>query len=163
MALDANTFGTGAAIWAPLAIAAAWWSGRGLRLGVAAFVLLGAGMWTSGSRTALAVFVTGTAGVVIAALQARGMWRPGIARAAAAAAVLVTLLAMAIVPRDYESTTAVGRAFARLPQFEVGEMRRFANELWNRFDYGAAASKMIAEHPLTGIGVGARQKGAHSQ
>jgi hypothetical protein len=155
LALDANTFGTGAAIWGPLAIAAAWWSGRHLRLGVAAFALLGAGMWMSGSRTALVVFTTGAAGVGIGALQARDLWRPRVARAASAAAVLVALLVMAAVPRDFDSTSAVGRAFARLPRLEAGEMRRFAHEMWDRFGYGEAASRMIVEHPLTGIGVGA--------
>jgi O-Antigen ligase len=154
LALDANTFGTGAAIWGPLAIAAAWWSGRHLRLGIAAFALLGAGMWTSGSRTALVVFATGTAGVVIGALQARSLWSPRVARAVAAAAVLVALATIVLVPRDF-SSSGLGRAFARLPRLEAGELRRFASELWNRFDYGAAASRMIAEHPLTGIGVGA--------
>src|SRR5690606_16003058 len=38
---------------------------------------------------------------------------------------------------------------------EAAEMRRFADELWNRFGYGKAAAQMIADHPLTGVGIGA--------
>lgn len=153
--LDANTFGTGAAIWAPVAIAAAWTTNRRVWLGAAAFAVLAAGLWVSGSRTALLTLVAGTCGVLVGALRRQGVWQPRIARIVAFVALALLLLTMALVPRDYQSSTAFGRLFARVPRLEADELRRFAVELWDRFDYGPAASEMIREYPLTGIGVGA--------
>ena len=153
--LDANTFGTGAAIWGPLAIAAAWHAGRHVPFAVAAFVVLAAGLWLSGSRTALLTLSAGTGGVLIGELRRRGMWQPRLGRIVALVAFAVFVVAAAVVPRDYQSSSALGRAFARVPRLEAGELRRFVDELWNRFDYGPAASEMIREHPLTGVGVGA--------
>ena len=155
LALDANTFGTGAAIWAPLGIAAAWWTQQYRGLAIGAFVLLAAGMWTSGSRTALLVLSLGTVGIIVGLLQQRGLWRPRVARIGVAVLAIVVVIALAVVPRDFNSSSGLGRAFARLPRLNAAEIARFAEELWNRFDYGGAADRMIAEHPLTGVGIGA--------
>jgi O-antigen ligase len=153
--LDANTFGTGAAIWAPAAIAAAWAVGRQQWLGVLAFALLSAAVSVSGSRTALLTLAAAGCGVAIGVLRRRGLWQPRIGRLVALVAVALVVVAMAIVPRNFESSSALGRLFARVPRLEQGELKRFAGELWTRFDYGPAASEMIREHPLTGSGVGA--------
>lgn len=153
--LDANTFGTGAAIWAPVAIAAAWTTNRRVWLGAAAFAVLAAGLWVSGSRTALLTLVAGTCGVLVGALRRQGVWQPRIGRIVVLVGFVLFLFASAVVPRDYQSSNAFDRLFARVPRLEAGELKRFADELWNRFDYGPAASQMVRDYPLTGIGVGA--------
>ena len=90
--LDANTFGTGAAIWAPAAIAAAWAVGRQLWPGLLAFALLAAALSMSGSRTALLTLSAGGCGLVIGALRRHGMWQPRIGRLVALVAVALLVL-----------------------------------------------------------------------
>src|SRR4029079_12280556 len=58
--LDANTFGMSAAMWGPIAIAISWRLKRGTGVAIVAFLLLAAGMWTTGSRTALLTLTIGT-------------------------------------------------------------------------------------------------------
>jgi O-antigen ligase len=152
---DANAFGTSAALLAPAAIALAWFTGRGMTAAIAAMLVLALGMWSTGSRTALLVFAFGTGAVAFAGLRDRGLWNPRIARVAAALAAVIFVTAAALVPRDYESSNPLERAFARVPPFDRTEIARFANELWARFGYGTAAHQMIVEHPLSGVGVGA--------
>src|SRR5690606_4734575 len=152
---DANTFGMGAAIWGPMAIAAAWHAGRGVGLASAACGLLAAGMWGSGSRTGLVCLASGGPGAAIGVLQRRGLRRRELPRTALAAGAAGFRLGVRVVPPNFESTNPLQRAFARVPRLEAAEMRRFADELWNRFGYGKAAAQMIADRPLTGVGIGA--------
>jgi O-antigen ligase len=152
--LDANTAAMTAVLWAPVAVALAL--GRGARLwpGVAIYLLLLAGMWGTGSRTGLLALSIGTAGVIVAAGERAGVPRRRMVFAALAAAAIVGAAALAIAPR-----TAFGsplrRVFDRLPSLEAGDLRRFGDELWMRFGYGKAAAAMTADHPVSGVGVGA--------
>jgi O-antigen ligase len=153
--LDANAFGTGAALLAPTAVALACSSGQRRWWPWLTFVILAAGMWATGSRTALLIFMSGTVALALASLRQRGLWRPRVGRLATAAALLAFVVAAAVVPRDFVSSNPLQRAFARVPRFERAEIARFATELWDRFGYGRAAHQMISEHPVSGVGTGA--------
>jgi hypothetical protein len=155
LALDANTLGMGAALWAPAALVLAWRTRRSAWLPVAAFVVLAGGMWTSDSRTAFLAFVAGSVAFLVAFLKARALWRPRVARGVVGACVTLLVLAVAFVPRDHTSSNPVQRAFARVPTLDANEIARFADELWVRFGYGRAAAVMFVDHPVTGIGIGA--------
>jgi hypothetical protein len=152
---DANSLGTGAALWAPIAVVLAWRAGKTAWLGFVAFLVFAAGMWASGSRTALLTFAVGSIGLGIAMLKQRGLWQPRIGRMIALVAAACFILAMAVVPRNYVSSNPLQRAFSRVPRLEADEIKRFATELWNRFEYGEAAAEIFREHPITGIGIGA--------
>ena len=153
---DGNAMAIGAAIWAPVAIVLMWTEGRMRWAGWLAYAILTGGMLAGGSRTALLAWAIGTIGVVVGtrqrlrASQAR-MTRALIAVFIAAACVL----ALAFVPRELDTGNALRRAINHLPRLEAAEMRRFAADLWVRNGYGAAAHTMIAEHPVSGVGVGA--------
>jgi O-antigen ligase len=151
--LDANTFGIGAAMWAPAAVALAWSLRWPTWIGGVVYAVLALGMWASGSRTALLALIVGTTGLLVAVLRRRGAWRPRIAIALAAGGAIV-LLALAITPRGDSSTNPLRRVADRLPRMEGAELTRFVAEMWDRFGYGAAAARMTMEHPLTGVGVG---------
>lgn len=153
--LDANTFGSSGAIWAPVVVAAGWAAGTRPWVGAVLCGVLTGGMWTSGSRTALMILCFGLSGVGMAVLKRRGWWRPATVRALAIAGAVTLVVALAVVPRDFESTSPIGRAFARIPSLDAQEIRRFGRELWDRFGYASAAQQMFQEHPLTGVGVGA--------
>ena len=153
--LDANTFGMSAAIWAPLAVVLTWRLGWRPWIGAAAYAVLAAGMWTTGSRTALLAFAIGSAGLLIAMAQRRGYWQPRMAPIVLLVGGALVVLAMAIAPRGGDSSSPLQRVFDRLPRLEAGEMARFADEMWSRFGYGTAAAEMTAEHPWTGVGIGA--------
>jgi hypothetical protein len=112
-------------------------------------------MWVSGSRTALLVYLIGVGALLIAEAQHRQLWQPRAVRFAALIGVLAFVLAAAVIPRDFESTNPLQRAFARVPPLEAGEIKRFATELWVRFGYGRAADHMVLEQPISGVGVGA--------
>jgi hypothetical protein len=151
---DANSVGIGAALWAPLVVVLAWQANR-MWVGLFTFVALAAGMWASGSRTALLAFGAGSLGLAMTTLKQRGLWQPRLGRVMTLVGAALFVLAMAIVPRDFESTNPLQRAFARVPRLEAGELSRFAGELWNRFGYGPAAAEILREHPITGVGIGA--------
>jgi hypothetical protein len=153
--LDANAFGTGAAILAPVTIALAWLMGYRAAPAWGAFVVLGAGMWAAGSRTALLVFALGAGALAVAQLRERGLWHPRIGRIVALVGVTAFVVAAAVVPRDFASSNPLERAFSRVPRLEREEISRFATELWDRFGYGRAANQMLMEHPVSGVGVGA--------
>lgn len=154
LSLDANSFGIGAALWAPIAVVT-WWSSSTRWLGLVLYALLAAGMWTAGSRTALVAFVIGSGALAVAALKSRRWWHARVARLVTVCGALLLVLVVAFAPRDFESANPLQRAFARIPRFERSEIVRFADELWSRFGYGRAAVQMIADHPLSGVGIGA--------
>jgi hypothetical protein len=169
--MDANTFGTVMAFWGPGLLALllgagargreGGWRNGGARWGLlaAAFVLSFAGVWTSGSRTALAGFM------LVMAVAAHYLWTerlrgrttrvPPLAVTAAALGLIAIVALVAFVARG-SSTTSV---FARIPSLVPGmqsdaSLGRTIVDLWQRFGYGTAAMRMIGEHPLQGVGVG---------
>jgi len=153
--LDANSLGILAAMWGPASIALAWRLKWPTWIAVATYLLLAAAMWTAGSRTALLAMSVGTVGVMVGVAQRKGLWQPRLAPIALLIGGAAVVLAMALAPRGGNSASPLQRMFDRLPRPEAGEIRRFADEMWNRFGYGQVAARVIAEHPLTGVGTGA--------
>jgi hypothetical protein len=153
--LDANVFGTLAAMWAPTALAVGVAAGRHQTIIAAAGLTLAcAGVWTSGSRTAL---LAAGVGVVIALAQSRSYLQAGTARRrwgmAIACAMVLLSVVLALTPSA--STTAVQRAKQLLPSLSADSVLRTADALWDRDGYGRAARAMLSEHPLWGVGPGA--------
>jgi hypothetical protein len=151
--LDANSFGTAAAIWAPLALALMWRLGQPTIVSIALATLLATGMWTSGSRTALMVATVGFAALVLAPLWQARSWR---ARAVPVALALAATVIMAMLTlRGSDQSSPVSRLLDTIPSVDEGGVPQLARDLWERNGYGTAAVRAVTEHPWTGIGVGA--------
>ena len=146
--LDANSFGVCAALAAPVGF-------LGMRAlaphapaaAVAVFAINFAGMWLSGSRTALfACGVIGAAALIV------GLWR---GRRAASLSMkqtavwipigVVAVLAILLVTA---TTSPIQRAL------DIPPGRAGLAALWNRGGYGPIALRMTREFPLTGVGAG---------
>ena len=157
--MDANGFGMVAAWWAPAFVALA----LGLRrawsppLAVGGFVLALVGVWTSGSRTALAALGFSALGIAAYAWQRRPAgarsWStrlvPIVIGVAAAVGVAV------LIARGSSTTTVFDRIPSLVPGMEGTTVWSSVRDLWERFGYGPAAMRMIGDHPLQGVGVGA--------
>jgi O-antigen ligase len=151
--LDANSFGTAAAIWAPLCIALVWRLRRPFWLGLAFAALLLAGMWASGSRTALLTAAVGFTAVGVALFHRVRAWQARIAPVALLLTAAGLILFVAL--RSDDRSNPLTRALETLPRAETGGVASFTDALWNRAGYGVAAARAISEHPWTGLGVGA--------
>ena len=151
--LDANSFGTAAAIWAPIALALMWRLGQPTTIGVALTTLLAAGMWTSGSRTALMVAAIGATAILVALLWRSRSWQ---ARAVPVALLLGAALVVVVTSvRGTDQSSPLARLFDTIPSTDEGGVPQLARDLWERNGYGLAAMRAVAEHPWTGVGVGA--------
>jgi hypothetical protein len=153
---DANAFGMVAALWSTAIIAlAACVRVRGWRWYAAgASLVCWGGLWMSGSRTAL---LAGVVGLAFASYHAAGTTasRIGRTRALGAAAVLVAIVFLALALAPSSSQTPLARVRASLPAPTARGALAFSKELWNRNEYGAAGTRMIAEFPFEGVGIGA--------
>jgi O-antigen ligase len=152
--LDANTAAMTAVMWAPVVVALGLRAGSRPWLGVAAYLLLAAGLWGTGSRTGLLALSVGTAGVVVAAGERLGFSRRRVLAGSLGLGGLVIVAALAIAPQT-SFGSPLRRVFDRLPRLDAQDIRRFGEELWLRFGYAQAAATMTAEHPISGVGVGA--------
>ena len=150
--MDANSFGTIAALMGPAAVVLA--IGRGGRWSIVraglAMALTFMGVWTSGSRTALAAILVGFAVIVYEG------WRQGRAtRGIAPIAIGVAIIAGIVAFAGSSTMTVFTRLHSLVPGLE--ENTTFASAawaLWQRNGYGAAAMRMLVEHPLQGVGAG---------
>jgi len=147
--LDANAYGTLAAIAGPLAFV----SIPRLRLSYERTVQVGvlalnwAGAWMSGSRTALVCGVCATAFLGLAMLRGgRREMRSRVMPAWVAGAVLAVLL----VAIGFGAIGPLGRITDGLGGGPDASLR----QLWSRGGYGTVAMAMLREHPLVGVGVG---------
>ncbi len=151
--LDANSFGMAAAIWGPLTLALTWRLGRASWLGLAPSGLLLAGAWTSGSRTAFLTAAVGLCALFVASMRRLRTRQMRIVQLAvlliAASAVLFVVL------RSPDRNNPIARFLGMRPTPETGGLPGFAKELWDRDGYGIASMHAIADHPWTGVGVGA--------
>jgi hypothetical protein len=148
--LDANSFGTAAAIWAPLAWALPYRLGWPIAAGAVASTLLAVGMWASGSRTAMLVLTVGIAFLAAALLRdSRRNARFG--SVAVLAAALVALLVFGV--RSTDPNSPLARLIQMLPS-DTGGLSTMVGDLWERGGYGSVAARMMADYPATGIGVG---------
>ena len=154
--LDANAFGAAVALWTGGTLALAchlgwrrhgWWA-------AVAWVVCWAGLWMTASRTALAaalvVLLFAIGGRVRAAKTRRRLIVPALAVTVVAVIAIAGLARLPVL-----GETAVGRAWRGLPEVSATGARQFASDLWRRPPWGPAAERMIAEYPLTGVGVGA--------
>jgi hypothetical protein len=152
---DANAFGTlaalGGAAWFAIASAA-----RPLvpaaRAGAAvAGILCWAGVWLSGSRTALlCVVVTAALAIVIAFRR-----RPQKRAVLLAGAALIAIASIAVMLRARADVTSpVSRIWSFVATSGGGRPAAVLRDLWERDRYGSAAVEMVREHPISGIGVG---------
>jgi hypothetical protein len=160
--LDANAFGVCAALAPPLAYLAlrrgAWARGtspaRGRDGAVAnaivffVFVVNLAGLWLSGSRTAMLCGAVAMTTFVIATWSS---FTPFARRIIPWAAVA----ALAIVGLIVLTSKTIGPA-QRLSEIPTG-VRAALSTVFTRGPYGTIANQMIRDHPLVGIGVGSYQ------
>jgi O-antigen ligase len=147
--LDANAYGTLAAIAGPLAFV----SIPRLRLSYERTVQVGvlalnwAGAWMSGSRTALACGVCATAFLGLAMLRGG---RRELRSRVMPAWVAGTVLAVLLVAIGVGAIGPLGRITDGLGGGPDASLR----QLWSRGGYGTVAMAMLREHPLVGVGVG---------
>jgi hypothetical protein len=145
--LDANSFGVCAALAAPVGfLGMRTLAPRVPGAAVAVFAVNLAGMWLSGSRTALLCGVIGVAGLIVGLSRERrtassspygaAVWIP-----LGVVVVLVVVLLTA-------TTSPIQRAL------DIPPGRAGLASLWNRGGYGPIALRMTHEYPLTGVGAG---------
>ncbi|MBA3269978.1 MAG: O-antigen ligase family protein [Acidobacteria bacterium] len=151
--LDGNSFGTAAAIWAPITIALVWRLGRPLWMSVPFAAVLVGGVWASGSRTAFLTMLVGCLAVGIAIAHRARAWQTRIAPLALLLAAGALVLFVAI--RSTDPSNPLARLMDTLPRTETGGVAATARELWDRNGYGVAAGRAIREHPWAGVGIGA--------
>jgi len=146
---DANPFGVAMALWLPCAfammvrtagrryVAAAW---------AVACVFLGIAVWASGSRTALLAALIGLFVVIARA------WRSFTVRQSLRAVVGAMILCAAVA--WFVPSTTMSRARFIVPSLSRSDLQFAAYQLWARDMYGTVAMRMVAEHPLVGVGIG---------
>jgi hypothetical protein len=149
--LDGNSFGTAAAIWAPLTLVLTWRTGWPIAVGAVVAALLAAGMWASGSRTALLVLMIGIGAHTVAVLAGRRRAERRFGPAAIFALAFVVLLIFGLRSSDLNSPLA--RLLEILPSGTSG-LAATAHSLWERGGYASLAARMVADYPWTGVGVG---------
>jgi hypothetical protein len=143
--LDANSYGMVAALAGPLAVAALRaQAARGWMVtGAAVFAVNASGVWVSGSRTAFLCGLVGTCALLMglvprARRQAALLWP-------AVGAVVVAAVAAFVFST---ATNPLGRELGNPNDPTV------LDALLNRGGYGAIATEMVRQFPLTGVGVG---------
>lgn len=148
---DANASGAAAALWSAGLLAFI----PGPRIERAA-ALAGAmacwgGVWMSGSRTALVSACLPLAAVSVSAANRTGLVR----RRRVQAIGVVTALLAAVLLLSGTAGGPVQRLKDTLPpEFTREALGSFAREMWNRNEYGAAATTLIQQHPAMGVGIG---------
>ena len=136
--LDANSFGTAAAIWAPLAIVLARRLGRPGWTGAVVSMLLLGGVWSSGSRTAFLIAVVGCTALFVTTYQRMQAWpaRFGVA------AILVTTAAVVAFGglRSDDRANPIARLLDTVPEWprsrRPGEVPVGTRRLWHRGEPG---------------------------
>ena len=160
---DPNKLGAVTAFWTIGALVLARRLARPWSTAVTiAALAIGAGaVWLCGSRTGLAAVGISAA---IAAWEGMTHWRSTRASSpinmtrmlVTGAAVVVLALAMVALLSKASTHTVIARgSWTYIPLYGDKSIGQSVNELlWERFGYGPAAIKMIAEHPIEGVGVG---------
>ncbi len=163
--MDANPFGMVAALWGAMGVALVLgWPRLGVagglshtaRLALTLLVLAASwyGLWVSGSRSAL-----GAGGVVLVFV----LWQlkrlsAGVSRGRLAAVGTAGVLLVGAVWVGAGSSSLMVGPWERLapqrPSASVASVREVVIELWDRYSYGTTATRMIADSPLVGVGVG---------
>jgi hypothetical protein len=145
--LDANSYGVCAALAASVGfLGMRRLAPRAPAAAVAVFALNVAGMWLSGSRTALLCGAIGIAAMIIGVWRERRVSSASVMRAAIwiPAGVVAVVAVVTLTP----AASPIKRAL------DIPSGRAGLRELWNRGGYGPIAVQMTREYPLTGVGVG---------
>lgn len=151
---DANVSGVIAAMW----IGGMFLRARNLpryRSTVVALTTFAAwlAVWATGSRTAFLLAAVSTLSIFIALLVERG--RPRVRLSQVVTVVAAVAVFLIIVGRFSSHTRdPVTRLRAQLPAPTVASVKHFTVEMWNRNQYGSAATAMIRDVPLFGVGIG---------
>jgi hypothetical protein len=156
--MDANAFGMIVALMGPAAVALAMRQGTRASVTLSAIVLAitFSGVWTSGSRTALAALLVSTVAMAFA------YWREITGRADAAVsrkpliigAVVAVAVVVLFVVMNSTIMTVYPRLHAVIPGLADTTVSSALRDLWQRNGYGSAAMRMIGEHPIEGVGPG---------
>jgi hypothetical protein len=150
--LDANASGTLAALWTAGLVALATGGSRARWLALVGVPVCWGGLWVAGSRTALATAVIALGAAAVPALR-RGR-RSGRTLITAVALAALVLVAVAVGSAG-TTESPVERLRRTLPDdLSAPALAAFGREMWNRNGYGLAATSLIAERPLTGVGIG---------
>ena len=147
MLLDANAYGSVAALAGPIAfVSIPYLRIRHTRAAQAAVLALNwAGAWMSGSRTAVVCGAIGTLLLVYELLRAgrrddSARETPSLLAGVAVVVLILAIGAGAIGPLQRMAEGSGPNASLR--------------DLWTRGGYGSVATRMIRDYPLTGVGVG---------
>ena len=145
--------GTAAALVGPAIGATAWRRGGPGRWTAPLWAAISlAGVLASGSRTALAAWTIGTAGLTIAAVvRARQRVPALLAVAAGVLAVGLWAQSAAVAP---DSKNPLARAFHALSDADALTVDGIRTALLDRYGYGPVAAAVIAAHPALGVGIG---------
>jgi hypothetical protein len=143
--MDANAFGIAAALWGAVAT-----TGR-TRWRWLVYAASWAAVWATGSRTAF--LAAAVAGFFVARAHTGRVGSRSIGRLALAAAVL--LAAVVGLHRFAPTASPLSRISGMIPELSPAGAMSVARALWERDSYGTAAVRMIREHPLAGVGIGA--------
>ena len=151
--LDANLSGTIAALWIAGGVL---WSGHAGRfrpyVTAAWMAACWLAVWATGSRTAFAA----AAIVTVFAIRTRlssPLPKISLARGLIAGVALTTV-AFALVAAQPRTAGPLARLIASAPESVDSVPGFLAEQLWKRNGYGTAATAMIEEYPLFGVGVG---------
>ena len=150
---DGNASGALTALWVSVALcfAVRARSRTATMLFALSSVLLLVATWTSGSRTSLLCALVGLAALAHIALSGRANRR----RLLVAVGVTIVVLAAAGTAMAPSVRGPLRRVSEVLPGLSPADIRGAAQKLWDREGYGTAATAMIADEPLQGVGVGA--------
>ena len=153
---DPNRLGTIAGLWTvgTLVLARRFAPPWVSIVSVASLLVGIAAVWTSGSRTGLAIIIVSLA---IGAFEAIRAFRFDMRRLLTlGAGAMVAAVVVAVVLSNASTHTIVQRGtLGYLPFFGDRGIVNSANELlWERFGFGPAAIEMVKEHPVEGVGVG---------
>ena len=149
---DANASGALGALWVAIPIALAF--GQTPVAAVPAWALSAlmlAGIWHTGSRTATFGAAIALGGVLHTAF-ARSVHRSRLFVALAALAVVGAFVGLIFFRAPTSNPMSRMREFQQ--RFSTGGLIEVGRELWRRNGYGSAATRMIRDEPLQGIGVG---------
>lgn len=145
--LDANSYGACAALAAPIGfLGVRALAPHAPAAAVTVFAVNLAGMWLSGSRTALLCGAIGTAALVV------GLWRERRVSPVPMTRVAIWIPAGLLAVLAIVMLTPAASPIERV--LEIPSGRAGLKELWDRGGYGPIALQMVREFPFTGVGAG---------
>ena len=153
---DPNKLGTIAALWTIgiVVLARRYPSPWRLVISVASILIGFGAVWTSGSRTGLAIIAVSLAIAALETIRAERFDLKRLATFGAGAAALAVVVVFVL--QNASTHTVIQRGtLGYLPFIGDRGIANSANELlWERFGFGVAAIEMVKEHPIEGVGVG---------